>query len=178
MCLIHSHQFEWLVSPGGLFWHSGTTARALSLPGLQFLWTPPSVEQLFSLELVAERETDCSTPITCPCPQGFILSQSLGANTSHCWSWDKKPHQAARLLTTVLLSFLERTCVSVVCYMQHSQALTVGCAVFLRRRCHPLHHTGCFSGHCRVWFLILLIFLMRLLCLLKMCLFGFLPQLK
>lgn len=123
---MHSHQFEWLVSPEGLFWHSGTTTRALSLPGLQYIWTPPLPWNSFShLEPVAEGET-----ITCPCPQGLTLSQSLGANTSPYWSWDKKPHQTARLLTTVLGSFSQCTCVSVACYTQHCRALAVKTMLF------------------------------------------------
>lgn len=52
-----------------------------------------SVEWLLSLEPVAEGETVCSTPITCPCPQGLTLSRSLRANTPTHWSKDKKPHQ-------------------------------------------------------------------------------------
>lgn len=56
---------------------------------------PLFVEQLPSLELVAEGESDCRTPITCPCPQGLTRSQSLGANTSSRWSWDTKKQQAS-----------------------------------------------------------------------------------
>lgn len=100
---MHGHQFEWLVSPEGLFWHSGTTTRALSLPGLQYIWTPPLPWNSFShLEPVAEGET-----ITCPCPQGLTLSQSLGANTSPYWSWDKKApsdSQAANYCVRQLLT--------------------------------------------------------------------------
>lgn len=75
----------------------------------------PSVEQLLSLEPVAEAESDCSTPITCPCPQGLTLSQSLRANTSPHWSRDKKPQQTARLVTNGLHSFSEHTCVCTLC---------------------------------------------------------------
>lgn len=108
---------------------------------LQFIWTPPSLEQLFSLELVAEAKTDCSAPITCPCPQGLTVSQSLRANTSPHWSSDQKQNkktsgsQAANYCAPQLLR--SHTCSLYV-------ALTAGCAVFLRRQRH--HQMWCLSG--------------------------------
>lgn len=125
---MHSHQFEWLVSPEGLFWHSEATVRALSLPRLQFIWTPSSVEQLFSLEPVAGGETDGSTPITCTCPRGLTLSRSpQSRRVTTLERKTKKHHQKALLLTVVLCSSSEST--SAVCHIQQCTSRGGACCV-------------------------------------------------
>lgn len=106
----------------------------LACQGCSSFGLPPSVEQRFSLEPVAEEETDCSTPITCPCPLGLILipfPQSQHVTTLEL----RQKHPLGSLDANYCDAQLLRVHVqyaSVVCYRQHCWALTVGCAVFLR----------------------------------------------
>lgn len=117
---MHSHQFQWLVPPEGLFWHSGTTLRDRNVPhavNLALLWS------CSSLELVAEAENYCSAPITCPCPRGSAVSQLRWAEAALLEPRQNSPsgsHADNR-------SASDLTNVNVARYTQHSQASTAGC---------------------------------------------------
>lgn len=117
---MHSHQFEWLVSPEGLFWHSGTTSRDRNVPRAVHL---APLSSCSSLELVAEAESNCSAPITCPCPWGrcwLPVAPSRRIATLEPRQNSPSGGRAANHATSDL------THVNVLRYPQHSQAPTAG----------------------------------------------------
>lgn len=140
---MHSHQFEWLFPPEGLFLHSETTARVLSQPVLQFIWAPYAEEQLCSFR-------------TCGCGRNWLqdahyllLSSGLDSfqvpQRQHITPVELKQKappgsQAANYCVTQLLGICQY---SVVCYMQHCHVLATGSVVFIWRQRSPLYHTLC-----------------------------------
>lgn len=87
----------------------------------QFIWASSSLlEQLFSLEPVAEAKTDCSAPITFPSSSGGGLDclpvPSEPTRCCHVGCKTKKKnqktkHQGAGLLTSMLHSLSDLTCI-------------------------------------------------------------------